>query len=100
MLLGDCEELSSWERAARQLAELQAFLRRKVPRTVREPVARTLRLPKLIKLVIASFARMADVVRAHKPKQPPDPLTQASLAFLGERLKEACALLCTSLICP
>jgi Phosphotransferase enzyme family len=91
VLLDDCEEFSSWERAARDLAELQLSSVGKCPELL-ESSCKDLRLPKLIKLVDPFLARMADLMAA-QTKQPPDPLTPASLAFLGERLKEACALL-------
>ena len=91
VLLDNREEFSSWERAARELAELQLASVEKCPELL-ESSCKDLRLPKLIKLVDPFLARMADLMAA-QTKQPPDPLTLASLAFLGERLKETCALL-------
>lgn len=91
VLLDDCEEFSSWERAARQLAELQLASVGKCPELL-ESSCKDLRLPKLIKLVDPFLARMADLMAA-QTKQFPDPLPPASLALLGQRLKEACALL-------
>ncbi len=91
VLLDDCEEFSSWERAARELAELQLSSVGKCPELLKSS-CKDLRLPKLIKLVDPFLARMADLMAA-QTKQFPDPLPPASLALLGQRLKEACALL-------
>ena len=91
VLLDGCAEFSSWERAARELSELQLTSVGKCSELL-ESSCKDLRLPKLIKLVDPFLARMADLMTA-QTKQPPDPLTPASLALLGQRLKEACALL-------
>jgi phosphotransferase family enzyme len=91
VLLDDCEEFSCWERTARELAALQFTSVEKCHELLASG-CKDLRLPKLIKLVDPFLARMADLMAA-QTIQPPDPLTPASLTFVGERLKEACALL-------
>jgi hypothetical protein len=90
-LLDDCEESFFWEKAARQLAALQLASVGKSTELL-ESSCKDLRLPRLIKLVDPFLARMADLMAA-QVKQPPEPLPTTSLTLLGERLKEACALL-------
>jgi hypothetical protein len=91
MLLDDCEESSVWERAARQLAGLQRASAGKSTELL-ESSCRDLRLPRLLELVDPFLARIADLMAA-QVKQPPEPLAAVSLMLLGERLKQACALL-------
>ena len=91
VLLNDCGEFSSWQRAARELAALQLTSLGKCPELL-ESGCKDLRLRKLIELADPFLARMAELMAA-QTKQPPDPLTPASVASVGERLKEACALL-------
>ena len=91
VLLDDCEEFSSWERTARQLAALQLTSIEECTELL-ESSCKDLRLPKLIKLIDPFLARMADLMAA-QTKQFPGSLPLASLALLGQRLKEACALL-------
>jgi hypothetical protein len=91
ILLDDCEESFFWEEAARQLATLQLASVGKCTELL-ENSCKDLRLPTLVKLVDPFLARMADLMAA-QVKQLPEPLATPSLTLLGERLKEACALL-------
>jgi len=89
--LDDCEESFFWEEAARQLAALQLASVGKSAELLASG-CKDLRLPRLVNLVDPFLDRMADLMAA-QVKQPPEPLSTTSLTLLGERLKEACALL-------
>ena len=91
ILLDDCEESFFWEKAARHLAALQLASVGRCTELL-ESGCQDLRLPRLVKLVDPYLARMADLMAA-QAKQSPAPLATTSLTLLGERLKEACALL-------
>jgi hypothetical protein len=90
-LLDDCEESFAWERVARQLAELQLASAGKSTELL-DNSCKDLRLPGLVKMVDPFLARMADLM-AVQVKASPKPLTTSGFNLLGERLKEACALL-------
>jgi phosphotransferase family enzyme len=90
-LLDDCEGSFAWERVARQLAELQLDSAGKSTELLGNS-CKDLRLPGLVKMVDPFLARMADLM-AVQVKASPKPLTTSGLNLLGERLKEACALL-------
>jgi len=84
-------ELSTWERVAETLAELQIASIGKGCNLL-EAQCRDLRLPRFIDLIPSFLARMAEFMAVQK-KQSPPPLTVAQLDFLGERLQDAISVL-------
>src|SRR3984885_3032354 len=89
--LGDRSEPSSWERVAGALSELQIDSAGKCAELLKSG-CKDLRFAKVIELIDPFLTRMSDLMAA-QTKRPPDPLTNQSLALLGERLKRACVLL-------
>jgi hypothetical protein len=90
-LLDDCQEINSWERAARTLAELQLASIDSCPELLANHCA-DFRLSRVVQLIDPFLARMADLM-VLQVKRPPEPLTHSSLILLGRRLKEACGIL-------
>jgi hypothetical protein len=89
--LDDHEQSSCWERVARTLAELQVDSIVTCPQLLGDH-CKDLRLTRIVELVDPFLARMADLMAA-QVKLSPEPLTKSNLAFLGDRLKDACAAL-------
>jgi hypothetical protein len=89
--LDTCTEPSTWETVAETLADLQiASIGRSC--ALLDARCKDLRPPKLTDLIPPFFARMAELM-AGQQKQSPPALTNAELAFLANRLKEACSRL-------
>ena len=89
--LDQISELSIWERAAKDFAELQIASIGKRSALL-DAQCRDLRLPKLIDLIPPFLARMTEFM-AVQEKQSPAPLALHEIDFLGERLQEAISLL-------
>ncbi|MGB2890001.1 MAG: phosphotransferase [Candidatus Acidiferrales bacterium] len=90
-LLGAIGEISDWERAALELAELQIL---SIPKTAAllECQCKDLRLPKLMTLIDPFLARMTQLM-AGQERQTPARLTNFELTFLTGQLKRAMELL-------
>jgi hypothetical protein len=88
--LNDVAESSLWVRAAEELAEFQIASIGKGAALL-ESRCKDLRLPKLLELIDPFIARMVEFMAAQE-KRSPQPLSNSNLALLGQRLKEACAL--------
>jgi len=88
--LDDVAESSAWVRAAEELAEVQIASIGKGAALL-ESRCKDLRLPKLLELIDPFIARMVEFMAAQE-KRFPQPLSNNNLALLGQRLKEACAL--------
>jgi hypothetical protein len=89
--LDQISEVSIWERAAKDFAELQIASIGKRSALL-DAQCRDLRLPKLIELIPPFLARMTEFM-AVQEKQSPVPLALQEIDFLGEKLQEAISLL-------
>jgi hypothetical protein len=89
--LRESSDFSDWERAGRELAELQVASIGKTTDLL-EGKCRDLRLAELAKRIDPFLARMADCMAAQE-KQSPPPLAKSELISLGEGLKESFSLL-------
>ena len=89
--LDETSEFSDWERAAKELAELQIA---SIGRTAEllEGKCKDLRLPELVAGIDPFLARMAEFMAAQE-KPSPAPLANSELASLGEELKESFSLI-------
>ena len=85
--LDQCADLTRWENAAENLAELQIASIGKTC-TVLEAGCRDLRLQGLVDLIPRFVDRMAELMAAQVKLSPP-PLTLSDLEFLGRQLREA-----------
>jgi hypothetical protein len=91
MTLGDLAESFVWERVAGDLARLQIASVGNCAELLASG-CKDRRLPKLTELIDPFLSRMTDLMAAQE-KRPPEPLTGSNLAFLRQRLNEACSLL-------
>ena len=82
---------SSWSKAAEALARLQ-ILSIGNEAELLEAQCKDLRLPRLVAQIDPFIDRMREFMAAQE-KQTPAPLTNPELDLLGDRLKQACALL-------
>jgi len=89
--LDELSDSSAWERAAKELAELQIASIGKGAELL-EGGCKDLRIPKLVELIDPFLARMAEFM-AVQEKRSPAPLADSELVSLGEGLKESCSLL-------
>jgi hypothetical protein len=89
--LDKIEEISEWERVARELAEFQILSIAKTAELL-ECHCKDLRLPKLKERIDPFCARMAELMAVQK-KESPAPLSEPQLTFLGVQLKQALGLL-------
>ncbi len=89
--LDEISDCSTWERVARELAELQIASIGK-SRELLEGKCKDLRLLGLVKFIDPFLARMDEFMAAQE-KKTPAPLANSELASLGEGLKESCSLL-------
>ena len=85
--LDQCADLTRWENAADNLAELQIASIGKTC-TVLDAGCRDLRLQGLVHLIPRFVDRMSELMAAQVKLSPP-PLTVSELEFLGARLREA-----------
>lgn len=89
--LDEVKDFRAWERAAKELAELQIESIGKVDELL-EAQTRDLRLPVLAERIDPFISRMGEFMAAQE-KPTPAPVARSELASLGEALKESCALL-------
>jgi hypothetical protein len=89
--LDQISQISIWERAAKDFAELQIASIGKRS-ALMDAQCRDLRLPKLIDLIPLFLARMTEFM-AVQEKQSPAPLALHEIDFLGEKLQEVISLL-------
>ena len=89
--LDQCADLTRWEDAAANLAELQIASIGKIC-AVLDAGCRDLRLHGLVDLIPRFVDRMAELMAAQVKLSPP-PLTLSDLEFLGRQLREALLLL-------
>ena len=89
--LDEISDCSTWERVARELADLQIASIGK-SRELLEGKCKDLRPPGLVKYIDPFLDRMAKFMAAQEKKTPP-PLANSELASVGEGLKESCSLL-------
>lgn len=89
--LAEATELSTWERAAKELAELQIASIEQTPELL-EAGAKDLRCPRLPELIDPFLRRMKQLMAAQE-KQSPAPLVDSEFSMLAECLRDSCALL-------
>ena len=89
--LDEISDCSTWERVARELAELQIASIGK-SRELLEGKCKDLRLSDIVKFIDPFVSRMADFM-AVQEKKSPAPLSNSELASLGEGLKESSSVL-------
>jgi hypothetical protein len=89
--LDEISDCSIWERAARELAELQIASIGKREELL-EGKCKDFRVAKVMEFIDPFLARMADFM-AVQEKKSPAPLSDSELASLTEGLKESCSLL-------
>jgi len=89
--LDQTTDLSEWQRAAEELAELQIA---SIGKTVEllEAQTKDLRIPRLAERIDPFVARMAALMEAQE-KPVPAPLVRSELLTLAEGLKKSCVLL-------